>query len=633
MSDGLANSLEKRIEILPKAPGVYLLKNKKGNVIYVGKAKNLRNRVKSYLQRYSYSPAKTHSMVSQIADMEHIITNTEKEALILESTLIKRHRPRYNVILKDDKNYPYLKLTTEEQFPRLSLVRRVKKDKSLYFGPFASAQAVRETMKVIHQHFLLRKCQTKSFQFRHRPCINYQMGQCPAPCFKLIDGEKYSAMVKEVELFLKGRSQELITLLEEKMEEASDQLNFEVAAKIRDRITSLKKTLEKQKVIMLDFTDRDVISFYSRDSCMTIVVLFMRSGKIIGSKDFFLKKVEVPNEEIISSFVNQFYYEDKLIPREILLPVVLEDKDVIQDSLRDRRSRKVDLVTPQRGEKTKLIEMAKLNAESVFRTEQDKLKDVERIADELKGTLCLKTRPLKIECYDISNLGGRLAVGSMVYFKDGEPLKNNYRRFRIKTVEGANDCGMLYEVLQRRFGKGGKKVPSPDLIVVDGGKGQLNVALKVMQELNLKVINVVALAKGRGGKKKGFEEDQKIPEQIFLPWRKNPLILSSRSAALLFLERIRDESHRFALAYHKKLRYKKDFHSFLEDIPGVGEKIRNKLLKHFGNPGKVKKASISELCQVPHVKQKVAENIYSFFRTIFFFVVSLILFGCNLCPK
>jgi len=610
----LIDSLEKRIENLPKAPGVYLLINKKGSIIYVGKAKNLLNRVKSYFQHYPSSTAKVHSMISQIADIEHIVTNTEKEALILEGTLIKRHRPRYNVILKDDKNYPYLKLTIQEQFPRLSLVRRVEKDKSLYFGPFASAQAVRETMRVIHQNFLLRKCQTKNFQFRQRPCLNYQMGQCPAPCFKLIDEGRYRAVVKEVELFLKGKSQELIKILEERMEETSNQLDFEMAARIRDRITSLRKTLEKQKAIVLDFTDRDVISFHRQDSYMTVVVLFIRNGKIIGSKDFSLKKIEISDEEVISSFVNQFYREDKFIPREILIPIALEDQKVIQDSLGDRKGEKVNLITPHRGEKAKLIEMARLNAESAFKAEQSKLEDADKIADELKQRLHLHTKPLKIECYDISNLRGQLAVGSMVYFKEGEPLKDNYRRFMIRNVEGADDCGMLYEVLKRRFCKGEEDVPFPDLIVVDGGKGQLNVTLRVLRELGLQPIDIIALAKGRGKKRGEFHGGRKTPEQIFLPRRKTPLILPARSTALLLLEKVRDESHRFALAYHKKLRYKKDFHSSLDDIPGVGEKIRNSLLRHFGSVNKVREASLSELCQVPHLKQRVAETIYNFFR-------------------
>lgn len=614
MPDEQVNSLEKKVAILPKAPGVYLLKNKKGAIIYVGKAKDLRNRVKSYFQHYDSSPSKMHSLISRISDLEYIVTSTEKEALILESTLIKKHRPRYNVILKDDKNYPYLKLAMREQFPRLLLVRRVRKDGSLYFGPFASAQAVRETMKVIHQNFLLRKCHTRNFQFRKRPCLNYQMGQCPAPCFKLIDEENYRAVVKEVELFLKGKNRELIRIMEEGMEGEAGELQFERAAKIRDRITSLKKTLEQQKAVMLDFTDRDIISFYRENSYMTIAVLFMRDGKIIGSKDFSFKKVEVPDEEIVSSFVNQFYCEDKFIPREILIPVVLEDQNIIQDFLKDRKGAKVELVTPQRGERAKLLKMAQLNAESAFKAEKDKLEDAGNIAAELQERLHLKNRPSKIECYDISNLGGQCAVGSMVRFENGEPLKDNYRRFRIKTVEGADDYGMLYEILRRRFSKGEDAVPFPDLIVVDGGKGQLNVILRVQQELGLEAIDVIALAKGRSRKREGTDGSINTTEQIFLPHRKNPLILLHRSGPLLLLERVRDESHRFALAYHKKLRHKKDFHSTLEDIPGVGEKIRNKLLTHFGSVEKMRDASLNELCQVPRLGQKVAEAVYNFFN-------------------
>lgn len=612
--DRMDDSLKKKVDSVPKSPGVYLLKNKEGTILYVGKAKVLKNRIKSYFQNNTSSPSKVHSMISQVADIDHIITNTEKEALILEGTLIKRHRPRYNVILKDDKNYPYLKLTVSEQFPRLSLVRKVKKDRSLYFGPFASAQAVRETMRVVHQHFLLRKCQTKSFQFRQRPCINYQMGQCPAPCFKLIDEKRYRNAVKEVELFLKGRRQELIRLLEDKMKDASNKLDFEMAARMRDRIASLKKTLEMQKAIMLDFADRDIVSFHREDSSMTIVVLFMRSGSITGSKDFSLRKVVVPVEEILSSFINQFYREDKFIPEEIVIPIVLEDKHIIQDSLTERKGKGVDLIAPVRGKKAKLIEMARLNAESVFKADRDRSDDAGRTADELKSVLHLKTRPSTIECYDISNLGGQLAVGSMVCFKDGVPWKDNYRRFKVKTIEGADDCGMLYEVLQRRFMKGEEFVPFPDLLVVDGGKGQLNVALKVMEEMGLKEIDVVALAKVGRDKKKGLDEGRKIPDQIFLPRKKNPLILPANSATLKLLGRVRDESHRFALAYHKKLRFEKNFHSSLEDIPGIGKKTTNKLLKYFGSIRKVQEASLDELSRVPLLKQKLAQDIYNFFR-------------------
>ena len=479
---------ETKIALLPKTPGVYILKNKKSVIIYVGKAKNIRNRVQSYFKQYAGPPSKVNTMVSHIDDLEHIVTTTEKEALILEGTLIKRHRPRYNVILKDDKNYPYLKLSLEEQFPRLSLVRRVKKDSSLYFGPFTSAQAVRETMRVIQQHFLLRKCQSKHFQFRNRPCLNYQMGQCPAPCFKLIDKEHYRGVVKEVELFLKGKNRELVKMLERTMEEESEKLNFETAAKVRDRITSLKKTLEKQKTVTLDFTDRDVIGLHREEPFVTLVVLFIRSGSMIGSKDFTLKKIALSNEEIIASFVNQFYFEGRFIPREILIPCALEDHRIIEDALRERKGGKTQLIAPRKGKKAHLVEMARLNAESVRKTEQQKNIDTDTRINELKERLHLTNEPSVMECYDISNWGGELAVGSMVQFKDGKPAKENYRRFRIRQVEGANDYAMLHEVLQRRLSKGEEIAPLPNLLVVDGGKGQLNVALKVIHELGIKLM-------------------------------------------------------------------------------------------------------------------------------------------------
>jgi len=600
---------------LPAAPGVYLLKNSGGTIVYVGKAKNLRSRVKSYFQRCPSRQEKMQALVSQIDRVEHIVTTTEKEALILEGTLIKRHRPRYNVILKDDKNYPYLKLSLEERFPRLSLVRKVKKDSSLYFGPFASAQAVRETMKVIHQHFLLRKCQSTQFQFRQRPCLNYQMGQCPAPCSKLIDPEKYRAVVREVELFLKGRNRELLRLLEESMAGASEELNFEKAARIRDRLAALKKTLEKQKTVMLDFTDRDVIGLHHEHESTTIAVLFMRNGSMTGSAHFTIKNVAVPAEEVVSSFVNQFYREGKFIPDEILIPCTLEDHSLMEDSLRERKSGRVELITPRKGEKAKLIAMAQINAESASRTERHKAEDADAIAHALQHGLHLHNRPAVIECYDISHLGGQQAVGSMVQFNLGEPVKHNYRRFKIKLREGADDCAMLYEVLSRRFAQGEKRIPLPDLIVVDGGKGQLNAALSVAQDAGIRNSDIIALAKGRAQRHKGTQGANPTPEQIFIPHRKNSLILPRGSAGLLLLERIRDEAHRFALTYHKKLRFRQTFHSSLEDIPGVGKTMCSRLLKHFGSIDKLKEASLDVIARVPFLKQKVAEKIYNFFRS------------------
>jgi excinuclease ABC subunit C len=375
-------------------------------------------------------------------------------------------------------------------------------------------------------------------------------------------------------------------------------------------------TLETQKAVTTDFIDRDIIAFSRKDGSMTIVVLFARGGKIIGSKEFTLKKVAVTDEEVISSFLNQFYREGKYVPREILIPITLEDHQIIQEFLKEKKGETVTLITPQRGEKKKLIEIARLNAESAFTLAQKRIEDAEKSAQELKDRLHLHAPPLTVECFDISNLGGHCAVGSMVHFKDGEALKDCYRRFRIRTVDGADDCAMLYEVLKRRFKKGEKKVPFPDLVVVDGGKGQLNAALAVFKELGITSIEVIALAKGRGKQRKGTNQGDSSAsfEQIFLPERKNPLILSSHSPALLFLQKVRDESHRFAVSYHRRLRHQKDFSSPLDAISGVGTKTRTHLLKYFGSVDKVSSASLEDLSRVPHLKAKVAEAVYNFFR-------------------
>jgi excinuclease ABC subunit C len=605
-------SLENTVVQLPAAPGVYLFKNSGGTILYVGKAKSLRNRVRSYFQHLPSPQEKLQALVSQIATVDHIVTTSEKEALILEGTLIKRHRPRYNVILKDDKNYPYLRLSLEEEFPRLSLVRKVKKDASLYFGPFASAPALRETMKVIHQHFLLRKCQSRQFQFRQRPCLNYQMGQCPAPCCRLIDREKYRAVVREVELFLKGRNRELLRLLEERMTGAAEELNFEKAARIRDRLASLKETLEKQKAVMLDFTDRDVIGLHRENSSITIAVLFMRSGYMTGSAHFTLHNLDVSDEEVVSSFVNQFYREGRLIPDELLVPCALEDQTLIEESLGDRKGGRVEIITPRKGEKARLVAMAAINAESAYKTSVHQAEDAHATAGNLQRALHLQSRPDVIECYDISHLGGRQTVGSMVQFNLGEPVKTHYRRFKIKSESEADDCASIFEVLSRRFAPGDKLLPPPDLIIVDGGKGQLNAALTVARNAGITNKDIIALAKGRAQRHKAAREGYSLPEQIFIPNRKNPVILRRGSAGLLLLQRIRDEAHRFAITYQKTLRGRTIFHSPLEDIPGVGKTTCKKLIMHFGSMDELRQASPDEIARLPFLKKKVAEAIYQF---------------------
>ncbi len=614
LSSNLNTSLETTMAQLPAAPGVYLFRNSGGTILYVGKAKSLRNRVRSYFQHLPSPQEKLQALVSQIAAVDHIVTTSEKEALILEGTLIKRHRPRYNVILKDDKNYPYLRLSLEEEFPRLSLVRKVKKDASLYFGPFASAPALRETMKVIHQHFLLRKCQSRQFQFRQRPCLNYQMGQCPAPCCKLIDREKYRAVVREVELFLKGRNRELLKMLEERMTGAAEELNFEKAAKIRDRLSSLKETLEKQKAVILDFTDRDVIGLHRENSSITIAVLFMRSGYMTGSAHFTVYTIGAADEEVVSAFINQFYREGRLIPDELLIPCMLEDRNLIEESLRERKGGRVEIITPRIGEKARLIAMAAINAESAYKTSVQHAGDAHAVAEELRHALHLTVRPDIIECYDISHLGGRQTVGSMVQFSLGEPVKSSYRRFKIKIGNEADDCASLYEVLSRRFTPGKKLLPPPNLIVVDGGKGQLNAALTVARDADITNSSIIALSKGRAQRSRAAREGYRVPEQIFIPNRKNPIILPRGSAGLLLLQRIRDEAHRFAITYQQIVRGRIAFQSPLEEIPGVGKITCKRLIRHFGSMDRLKDASLADITRVPFLKQKVAEEIYNFLR-------------------
>jgi len=595
--------LEDRLKTIPPQPGVYLMKFSPETVIYVGKAKNLRSRVRSYFKNSTETSLKAQMLRSGTSDIEWIITDTEKEALILESNLIKKYRPRYNVILKDDKSYPFLRLSLGEQFPRLSVCRKVKKDGSHYFGPYVSAQAARETWRLIHRVFSIRKCQTKGFQLRKRPCVNYQMNQCPAPCCNLIDPEQYRRMVREVQLFLQGKGQELTRELQERMEQESQDLHFEAAARIRDQIRAIEKTLEQQKICFPAALDQDVIGYVREGKAVEIVILFIRDGKMVGSKSFSLKAFELlKDQEVISSFINQFYALDKFLPAEIIVPFEIEAKKVTENWLSERKGRKVRIVVPRRGNRLDLLRMASQNAASSLNSKKETSGLDTRVLERLKEKLHLTRVPVRIECYDCSNLSGRSAVGSMVSFEDGEPRKEQYRRFRIRTVNQVDDYGMMHEVLKRRLSRGMAENDLPDLIVIDGGKGHLQVALRVMDELQLKGVDAIALAKGERGK----EGEQ---DKIFLPHRKNPVILSPGSPLLSLLQRIRDESHRFALSYHHILKRREEFHSLLDEIPGVGEKTRKRLLTRFGSLQGIREALIEEIAKLPGMNQRKAEAV------------------------
>ena len=604
--------MENKVQLLPESPGVYLLKDLKGTIIYIGKAKSIRNRVRSYFQRADERDIKTRTLINRIADVDYLVTESEKEALILENNLIKKHKPRYNVKIKDDKNYPCLRLTIEEPFPRLMIVRRIKKDGSLYFGPYPSALSVRNTIKFIHKLFPLRACKDTKFKNRTRPCINYQMGRCLAPCVGKVNTHSYREIVKGVRLFLRGKGKELIRILKEKMREKSDRLDFEGAARIRDQIHSMEKVIEKQHIVSKGFLDQDVIGFHHNGG-IGVQTLFVRNGMLLGGRFFSLSHQKWPDEEIISSFINQFYGEGKFIPQEILLPFPIQDHELIEQWLTEKKSSRVRIMVPKRGNRLHLVRIAMDNAEKAFLSKTELEIDPQHILRELQQKLRLNRFPEKIEAFDISDIKGRFAVGSMVVFEGGEPLKSKYRHFRIKSSLGADDYGKMYEILIRRYQRALQEGDLPDLVMVDGGKGQMNVALGVLKELGIDGVDVIGLAKDRVQKGHAPAIERK-GERIFLPKRKEPISLKKASPALHLLQHIRDESHRFAITYHKKLRHKGDFHSLLDEIPGIGKERKKRLLRYFKSVEKIREASMEELESIPRMNRKVAQQVFSFFH-------------------
>lgn len=581
------------------------MKDEKGDVIYVGKAKSLKKRVSSYFLKAAGQSPKTLSLVSHISDIDYMVTSSEVEALILENNLIKRYRPRYNVILRDDKNYPYLRLSSEE-YPRLTVVRGVKKDKAHYFGPYTSATSMRETVRLIRRVFPIRACSDEAFRGRKRPCLNYQIGRCVAPCVELVSKEEYGELVNDIKRFLEGKNKELTRSLEEKMKEASERLDFELAASIRDRINAVKKVLERQVVSSGRLVDEDFIAVARRGTEAQVVIIFVRGGSVTGSKSFpFPKSGDTPDPALLAAFISQFYGSEKFVPEEVAVPVEIEEKDIIEKWLTERKGRSVKIVRPVRGEKVKILEMAMKNAELALKDRLGLEEKGGKILDGLKETLHLKNLPQRIEAFDISNIGGKEAVASMVVFEGGRPKKSDYRHFKIKTIEGANDYGMMAEVLLRRYSRlvsEGEKLP--ELIMVDGGKGQLNVALSVAKELNLEGPDIISLAKERG----------EATDRVFVPNVKDAKQIPRDSPVLHLLQYIRDESHRFAITHHKKLRGKKLKKTKLLDIQGIGEAKAKALLKHLGSLEKVKEAGIEALSQVPGITKRDAEAIHRFYH-------------------
>jgi excinuclease ABC subunit C len=546
-------NLSEKIADFPGAPGVYLMKDAQGRVVYVGKAVDLKKRVQSYLSdkddRYQ-----VRFLMARVADIEFVITDSEKAAFLLENTLIKKHRPRYNIQLKDDKSYVSIKLSLADKFPRVYVTRTIRKDGSMYFGPYASAGAARETVEFIEKYFRLRSCSDVEFANRVRPCLQYQIHRCDAPCVGYIDEPAYRAQADQVRLFLQGRKKDLAKILERQMKDQSEREEFEKAASTRDLIASIQKTLERQTVDRHDWLDQDAIGVHREGDRMTFCVLSVREGKVWESLLYHLKG-QGEDEDVLASFLNQFYGEDRSLPDEILLPRALESQDLLSQILSERRGERVEVLNPQRGDRTDLLELARRNAQEGFQHRTKKGEEIRDILTGLQETLGLQNFPRRMECFDISNTGGEESVGSLVCFVEGMPDKNGYRRFKIKTVQGPNDFASMKEVLRRRLshlaleGKEGEKWEKPDLLVIDGGKGQLSMVEAALQELNVTGIDLIAIAK-----EKDHPSEQ---DRVYLPGRKNPVLLGRHSGLLHLLMRLRDEAHRFAIAYHRKLRGKK----------------------------------------------------------------------------
>jgi len=602
------NLLEQKIESLPNSSGVYLFKDRKGTVLYVGKAGNIRHRVASYFQRAGEKDAKTLALLEKVADIETIVTDTEKEALILEDHLVKEHHPRYNIKLRDDKRYPCLRLSIEEDFPTLSIVRRIKKDRSVYFGPYPSATSLKETLKLIRRLFPIRTCRHTKFSNRTRPCINYEMERCSGPCCGKIGPVQYGEIIRQARMFLEGRNRDLIESLKKRMEEESERLHFEKAARIRDQIKHIEKVIEKQSIVSRDFIDRDVIGFHRQDHRAAVYSLFIRAGKLLGGKGFNFSSISLPDEEILSSFLRQYYREDRFIPEQILIPRPIPEKNLSEGWLTELKGQRVHILVPRKGAKRRLLEMAAENAEKFLHREADLEEKKENLLLNLRESLRLGIIPKRIEAFDISNLQGGQAVGSMVTFEDGKPNKDRYRHFKIKTVEGADDYGMMYEVILRRYKKAVEEKKFPDLVLIDGGRGQLNVAQEVFKELGIKGVDLLSLAKAR---RVGHAETS--DEKVFHPQYKEPITLGKQSPLLRFLDQIRDEAHRFAITYHKKVRQREAIHSVLGEIPGIGKTRQRELLKYFGSVEKIKEATLEELGRVPKMTPKSARSVYDFF--------------------
>ena len=597
------------LDRIPRSSGVYLMKNESGKVLYVGKAQNLRARVSQYFGKSSDDRPSVPFLMRKAEELEWIVTNTEKEALLLENTLIKKHKPQYNVRLSDDKTYLSLRINLKDIFPRVDVVRIRSKprDGAMYFGPYSSAVAIRNTLKHLQRLFPLRTCSNaKMCRQKGRPCLDYQIGRCSGPCFGLISKEDYRKIVDDVILFLRGRSSELVERLELRMHIEADQLRFEDAQRTRDAIAEIRRSMEKQQVFSTRWTNQDIYGLYREGDELELAVMHIRDGLLHDTSTEEFSNVMLSDEELVGGFISQMYEEGKFIPEEVVIPVELPDAGIREEILSERRGGNVRITTPKRGEKLGLIEMARKNAESAFVLKRDRDQLILHSLEEMQRKLRLKRLPRRIECFDISTIQGRLAVGSMVVFTDGKPDKGEYRKYRIKTVSAPDDYGMMHEVLQRRIRRGRDEGKLPDLVIVDGGKGQLNIASAVLQEFGLSGIDLISIAKD----KSNWGEAKLKVEKVYVVNVKDAVRFRHNSPTLFMMQRIRDEAHRFAITYHKKLRKKSGLRSALDDIPGIGPKRKKALLTVFGSMKRIREAGIEELAKVKGMSRAAAEQLY-----------------------
>jgi len=648
-------ALRKKLDELPAAPGVYLMRDRQSKVVYVGKASSLRSRVRSYFDAGGGDDRHFIPLLDGLlGDIDVVVTRSEKEAVLLENELIKKHRPRFNVQLRDDKDFIVLRLDRRHPFPRLEVTRsrQRKDDGARWFGPYSSASSIRETLRVVNRWFQLRTCTDHVFDHRKRPCILYQIHRCPAPCVYEYPQEEYARSVDDAVAFLEGKEGELTARLQERMREAAGAMRFEDAARLRDQLKAVERTLETQRVFMGDLADRDVLGIHREGPDLVFQVLSMRGGKLLDSRAYPFSGQEFPGDELLSSFLS-LHYERIEAPDEVLLPIEPVNADALADVLSDRRGRKVRLLFPQRGAKADLLDVANRNAVQSFRNwREEGVKRSDALA-ALTRALSLHREPRWMECFDISTFQGSMAVGSGVSMRDGEPDRAGYRRYRVKGVVGQDDFAMLHEVITRRLRRALAEGAMPDLLVIDGGKGQLSAALAAARDLGvatrpdpgnpgLPCVQMVGLAKSRtidatalsttrvisrrsarstglaeaaerAGK--GFvAEAARTPERVFLPGRKDPVVLRQNSAELYLLVRLRDEAHRFAIEFHRKLRRARTLRSGLDEIPGIGEQRRKALLRHFGSLRKVREATVEELARVEGVGEAQARAVREFFH-------------------